>query len=93
MAGGWSVPGPVRASTSWHEPYRHAVSAREDQRPGRRVIPEGMISYKGDDGAWLNVAGSRPGCGSVSAHSPGTDAAMTSSAVSSHVPLSGVYGM
>ena len=43
----------------------------------RRGISEGMISHKGDNGAWLNVTGSRPGCGSVPAHSPGTDAAMT----------------
>jgi hypothetical protein len=26
----------------------------------RRGIPEGMISYKGDNGAWLNVAGITP---------------------------------
>ncbi len=43
----------------------------------RRGIPEGMISHQGDDGAWLNVTGITPGCGSVPAHPPGTDAAMT----------------
>ena len=30
------------------------------QRVIRRGMPEGMISYRHDDGAWLNVAGITP---------------------------------
>jgi anti-sigma B factor antagonist len=38
-----------------------------------RGIPEGMISYKDDNRAWLNVAGIL----AARAHPPGTDAAVT----------------
>jgi len=39
--------------------------------------PEGMISYRNDDGAWLNVARDRARAVATSAHSPGMDVAMT----------------
>jgi len=43
----------------------------------RRGMLEGIISYRNDNGAWLNAAGDHAPAVATSAHSPGMDAEMT----------------
>jgi integrase len=47
------------------------------QRVIRRGMPEGMISYRHDDGAWLNVAGDHALARATPARSPGWTPEMT----------------
>jgi hypothetical protein len=47
------------------------------QRVIRWGMPEGMISYRHDNGAWLNGAGDHALALATPAHSPGMDVEMT----------------
>jgi len=53
------------------------IADRGFQYVTRRGIPEGTISYKSDNGAWLNVSGDMPPALATSAHPPRMDVAMT----------------
>jgi hypothetical protein len=43
----------------------------------RRGMPEGLISYRHNDGAWLNAAEDHAPAVATPAHSPGLDVEMT----------------